>query len=69
MPSRTPMVITDKYSMLRVKNGEICLQKCLSISGKLSITKYLQQIAVDYRSHLTIDNNLKIGNKGILFQK
>jgi len=48
---------------LSSQNGEICLQKYLPISGKLSITKYLQQNAVDYRSHLTLENNLKIGKK------
>jgi len=48
---------------LSSQNGEICLQKYLPISGKLSITKYLQQNAADYRSHLTIENNLKIGKK------
>jgi len=29
------------------QNGEICLQKYLPISGKLSITNYLKQTAVD----------------------
>ena len=32
---------------LSSQNGEICLQKYLHISGKLSITKYLTQNAVD----------------------
>jgi len=36
------------------------LQKYLPISSKLSITKYLKQKAVDCRSHLTIENNLKV---------
>jgi len=40
--------------------GEICLQKYLPISGKLSITSYLKQKAVDYRSRLTIENDLKV---------
>jgi len=42
------------------QNREICLQKYLPISGKLSITNYLKQNAVDYRSHLAIENNLKV---------
>jgi len=45
------------------------LQKYLPISGKLSITNYLKQNAVDYRSHLIIENNLKVEKKGILFLK
>jgi len=53
---------------LSSQNGEICSQKYLPISGKLSITKYLQQNAVDYRSHLTIENNLKIGKKVYYFE-
>jgi len=40
--------------------GEIYLQKYLPISGKLSITSYLKQKAVDYRSRLTIENDLKV---------
>jgi len=35
-------------SRLSSQNGEICLRKCLPISGKLSITNYLKQNAVDY---------------------
>jgi len=53
---------------LSSKNGEICLQKYLPISGKLSITKYLQQNAVDYRNHLTIENNLKVEKKEYYFE-
>ena len=34
-------------SRLSSQNGEICLQKYLHISGKLSITNYLTQNAVD----------------------
>jgi len=34
--------------------------KNLPISGKLSITNYLKQNAVDYRSHPTIEKNLKV---------
>jgi len=51
---------------LSSQNGETCLQEYLPISGKLSITKYLQQNAVDYRSHLTIENDLKIGKRYII---
>jgi len=35
-------------SRLSSQNGEICLQKYLPISGKLSITNSLKQNAVDY---------------------
>jgi len=45
---------------LSSQNGEICLQKYLPFSGKLSITNYLKQNAADYQSHLTIENNLKV---------
>jgi len=55
-------------SRLSSQSGEICLQKYLPVSGKLSITSYLKQNAVDYRSHLTMENNLKV-EKGILFLK
>ena len=55
-------------SRLSSQSGEICLQKYLPISGKLSITSYLKQNAVDCRSHLTMENNLKV-EKGILFRK
>jgi len=54
---------------LSFQNVEICLQKYLPISGKLSITKYLKQNSVDYRSHLTIENNLKVERKDTLFRK
>ena len=47
-------------SRLSSQNGEICLKKYLHISGKLSITNYLTQNVVDYRSHFTIENNLKV---------
>ena len=53
-------------SRLSSQNGEICLQKYLSISGKLSITNYLKQNAVDYRSHWTIENNLKVEKRYII---
>jgi len=49
--------------------GERCLQKYLPITGKLiSITSYLQQKSVDYRSHLTMANNWT-SKKGTLFRK
>jgi len=47
-------------SRLSTQNGEICLQNYLPISGNLSITNYLKQNAIDYHSHLTIENNLKV---------
>jgi len=55
-------------SRLSSKNDEICLQKYLPISGKLSIINYLKQNAVDYRSHLTIENNLKVEKKVYYFE-
>jgi len=48
--------------------GKICLQKHLPISGKLSITNYLKQNALDYRRHLTIENNLKVEKKVYSFE-
>jgi len=53
-------------SRLSSQNDEICLQKYLPISGKLAITNYLKQNAVDYRSHLTIENNLKVEKRYII---
>ena len=47
-------------SRLSSQNGEICLPNCLPVRGKRSITNYLKQNAADYRSHLTIENNLKV---------
>jgi len=55
-------------SRLSSQNGEICLQKYLPITGKLSITKYLTQNAVDYQNHLTIENNLKVEEKVYCFK-
>jgi len=55
-------------SRLSRQNGEICLQKYLSIGGKLSITNYLKQNAVSYRSHLTIKNNLNVEKKVYYFE-
>jgi len=40
----------------------------LPISGKLSITKNLKQNAVDYRNHLTMENNLKVEKKVYYFE-
>jgi len=51
---------------LSSQNGEICLQKYLTISDKPSITNYLTENAVDYRSHLTIENNLKFEKSYII---
>jgi len=53
---------------LSSQNGEICLQKYLPINGKLSITNYLTQNAVDYGSHLAIENNLKVEKKVYYFE-
>jgi len=53
---------------LSSQNGEICLQKYLPISGKLSITNNLKQNAVDYRNHFTIENNLKVEKKACYFE-
>ena len=47
-------------SRLSSQNVEICLQKYLPIRGRLSIINYLKKNAVDYRSHLTIENDLKV---------
>ena len=47
-------------SRLSSQNGEICLQKYLPISGKLSITKCLKQNAVVCWSRLTIENILNV---------
>jgi len=53
---------------LSSQNGQICLQKYLPISGKLSITNYLKQNAVHYRSRLTVENNLKVEEKVYYFE-
>ena len=47
-------------SRLSTQNVEICLQNYPPISGNLSITNYLKQHAIDYQSHLTVQNNLKV---------
>jgi len=51
---------------LSSQNDEICLQKYLPISGKLSITNYLKQNAAGYRSHLTLENTLKVEKRHII---
>jgi len=53
-------------SRLSGQSGKICLQKYLPVSGKLSITSYLKQNAVDYRSHLTMENNFKVEKRYII---
>jgi len=53
-------------SQLSSQNGEVFLQKYLPISGKLSITNYLKQCALDYGRHLTIENNLKVEKRYII---
>ena len=53
-------------SRLSSQNGEISLQKYLPISGKLSVTNYLKQSALDYRRHLTIENNMKVEKRYII---
>ena len=68
-PRRHLTSLRSCTSRLSSQNDEICLQKYLPISGKLSITNYLKQNAVDYRSHVTIENNLKVEKKGVLFRK
>jgi len=55
-------------SRLCSQNGEICLQTYLPISGRLSITNYLKQNAVNYRSHLTTENNLNVKKKVYYFE-
>jgi len=44
-------------------------KKYMAISDKPSITNYSKQNAVDYRSQLTTETNLKVEKKGILFRK
>jgi len=51
----TPLHITIVFQKWRN-----LFTKYLPISGKLSITSYLKQYAVDYRSHLTIEGNLQV---------
>jgi len=38
------------------------------ISGKLSITNYLKQNAIDYRRHMTIENNLKVEISAVIWK-
>jgi len=60
LPQAPSNLVTPLYITTVSQHGEICLQKYLPISGKLSITNYLQENVVDYRSNLTIENNLKV---------
>ena len=50
-PKRHLTSLRPCTSRLSSQNGEISLQKYLPISGKLSITNYLKQSALDYRRH------------------
>ena len=54
-------------SRLSSQNGEICLQKYLPISGKLSTTNYLNKMLL-IQSHLTTEITWR-SKKGILFRK
>ena len=65
-PRRHLTSLRSCTSRLSSQSCEICLQKYLPISGKLSITNYLKRNAVDYRSHLTIANNLKVEERYII---
>ena len=47
---------------------KVFLQNYLPIGGKISITSYLKQNAADYRSHMTIENNLKVEKKVYYFE-
>jgi len=48
---------------LFTQNGDIWLQKYLPTSGKLLITNCLKQNAIDYQSHLPIENKLQVEKK------
>jgi len=52
-------------SRLSSQNGEICLQKYLPISGKLSTTNYLNKMLL-IQSHLISENNLKVEKRYII---
>ena len=67
-PRRHLTSLRSCTSRLSSQNDEICLQKYLPINGKLSITNYLKQNAVDYRSHLTIENSLKVEKQVYYFE-
>jgi len=61
LPQAPSNLVTPLHITIVYQNGEICLQKYLPISDKLSITNFLRQIVVDYyRSYLTIENNLQV---------
>jgi len=59
-PRRHLILLHPCTERLSSQNGKICWQKYLPTSGKLSIINYLKENAVDYWSHLTIENNLKV---------
>ena len=67
-PRRRLTSLRPCTSRLSSQNSEICLQKYLPISSKLSITNNLKQNAVDYRNHFTIENNLKVEKKVCYFE-
>jgi len=67
-PRRDLTSLPPCTSRLSSQNGEISLQTYLPISYKLSITNYLKQNAVDYRSHLTVENNFKVEKKVYYFE-
>jgi len=46
----------------------VCKDTQVPISGKLLITNYLKQNSVGDRSHLTIENNLKVEKKVYYFE-
>ena len=66
-PRRHLTSLRSCTSRLSSQNDEMCLQKYLPISGKLFLKN--ANSAVDYRSHLTIENNLNVEKKGMLFRK
>jgi len=67
-PSNFVTLSAQCTSRLSSQNGEICLQKYLPISGKLSVTNFLKKSAVDCRSRLTIENTLKVEKKVYCFE-
>jgi len=67
-PSRYLISLSPCTSGLSGQNGEICLQKYLPISGKLSIANYLNKMLLICQSHLTTDNNLKIEKNVYYFE-
>ena len=47
LPQAPSNLVTPLHITIVSQNWEICLQKYLSISGKLSLTNYLKQNGVD----------------------